>query len=241
MSQAVYSSSRFVVETPKEVWDREYDTFKAIPSSTRTIPSKALLLFSEILNFENMGRVLDAGCGPGRNSIYLAKKGCEVDAIDFSRVALNELQIEATKAEVADKISSLYCELERPLPFDNSTHELVLDSYVSCHFIDTGLKQHYLSELARTLKPSGFLFSTQFSVDDEYYRTLTRGGHFNRRKVVIDPNNGVTKALYTEEQAKELFSELFSLVHFVRFEFDDVVLGETYRRVILALALRKRL
>jgi SAM-dependent methyltransferase len=237
-SKAVYSSPRFVVETSKEVWDREYDTFRVIPSSTRRMPSKALLLFSEILNFERIGRVLDAGCGPGRNSIYLAKKGCQVDAIDFSRVALNELQIEAAKADVAHKISSRYCELEHPLPFDNSSHELALDSYVSCHF-DTGLRQHYLSELARVLKPGGFLFSTQFSVDDEYYRALLREGS-NGRRVITDPNNGVTKALYTDEQAKELFSQLFSLVHFVRFEFEDVVLGEIYRRVVLAIALRKK-
>lgn len=239
MSQAGFSSPRFVVETSKEVWDREYDTFRAIPSSTRRLPSKALLLFSEILSFENMGRVLDAGCGPGRNSIYLAKKGCEVDAIDFSHVALNELLNEAAKAKVSDKISSLYCELENDLPFNNDTHELALDSYVSCHFIDRALRQHYLSELARVLRPDGFLFSTQFSIDDEYYRSLIRGDN-NGRSVVIDPNNGVTKALYSEERVKDLFSEWFSLVHFVRFEFDDIVLGETYRRVILALALRKR-
>lgn len=240
MSHSVSSSSTFEVKTSKEIWDREYDTFRAIPSSTRRVPSKALLLFSEILSFNNIGRVLDAGCGPGRNSIYLAKKGCVVDAVDFSVVALKNLQVEAVQAHVADKISGLYCELEHSLPFHDGTHELVLDSYVSCHFIETTLRKHYLREVARVLKPNGFLFSTQFSVDDEYYRSLLNGDA-KRSSIVTDPHNGVTKALYTDEQAKLLFSEYFSLFHFVRFEFDDVVLGETYRRVILALALQKRL
>ncbi len=57
---------------------------KVIPSSTRMLPSKALVLFSEILGFKNLHNVLDAGCGIGRNSIYLAQKGCEIHAVDFS-------------------------------------------------------------------------------------------------------------------------------------------------------------
>lgn len=35
------------------------------------------------------GRALDIGTGPGRNAVYLASKGYEVDAIDKSRVGLD--------------------------------------------------------------------------------------------------------------------------------------------------------
>jgi 2-polyprenyl-3-methyl-5-hydroxy-6-metoxy-1,4-benzoquinol methylase len=34
------------------------------------------------------GRVLDLGCGPGRNAVWLAKAGFSVDAIDLSPEAL---------------------------------------------------------------------------------------------------------------------------------------------------------
>lgn len=34
------------------------------------------------------GRVLELGCGNGRNATYLASLGCRVDAVDFSRQAL---------------------------------------------------------------------------------------------------------------------------------------------------------
>ncbi|MGB0750394.1 MAG: class I SAM-dependent methyltransferase [Gammaproteobacteria bacterium] len=34
------------------------------------------------------GRALDVACGRGRNAVYLASKGFEVDAVDVSSVAL---------------------------------------------------------------------------------------------------------------------------------------------------------
>ncbi|CAM5200665.1 class I SAM-dependent methyltransferase [Lysinibacillus sphaericus] len=33
-------------------------------------------------------RVLELGCGPGRNSIYMAKQGCSVSALDISEKAI---------------------------------------------------------------------------------------------------------------------------------------------------------
>jgi len=33
-------------------------------------------------------RVLELGCGPGRNAVFLAKRGCEVDAVDLSPAAI---------------------------------------------------------------------------------------------------------------------------------------------------------
>jgi SAM-dependent methyltransferase len=29
------------------------------------------------------GQVLELGCGPGRNAVYLAAQGCRVEAVDF--------------------------------------------------------------------------------------------------------------------------------------------------------------
>ena len=34
------------------------------------------------------GRVLELGCGNGRNATYLASLGCDVDAVDFSAKAI---------------------------------------------------------------------------------------------------------------------------------------------------------
>lgn len=54
-------------------------------------------LEEDIKYFPREGKILDIACGDGRNSIYLAKLGYDVHAIDFSEEALNRLNYFAEK------------------------------------------------------------------------------------------------------------------------------------------------
>src|SRR5438067_3315020 len=105
MSQPQTKLIKFKLDSTSDVWDREYTTYKVIPSSTRSLPSKALVLFSELIGFQNKLKVLDAGCGIGRNSVYLAKKGCEVHAVDFSEAALSQLDKLAIQTGIRERIT----------------------------------------------------------------------------------------------------------------------------------------
>jgi SAM-dependent methyltransferase len=196
-----------------------------------------LTLFSEILDFKSLGTVLDAGCGNGRNSIYLAKKGCLVHSIDYSEAALKLTRDATAKENLEDKITVHKGNI-LSFPFESSSFDFVIDSYVFCHFLEEEKKQSYRAELKRVTKPGGFVFSSVFSFEDEFYKGIfeSNGGKGN---IVTDPNNGVTKYLYTEASIKAFFSSEFDISYFVKFEFNDVVLDSPYKRSVLALVLRK--
>jgi tellurite methyltransferase len=70
--------------------DGGYDTgYRTCPCFWGNKPGSLILKLDEyITNFKGK-HVLDLGCGEGKNSIYLANKGCFVDAYDISDYALN--------------------------------------------------------------------------------------------------------------------------------------------------------
>ncbi len=57
-------------------------------------------LAEELDDAEPVGRVLDLACGEGRNAIWLAERGFEVTAVDFSAVAIERAKGLAAKRGV---------------------------------------------------------------------------------------------------------------------------------------------
>lgn len=57
-------------------------------------------LEEDIKYFPKKGKILDIACGDGRNSIYLAKLGYTVHAIDFSEEALKRLKYFSKKEKL---------------------------------------------------------------------------------------------------------------------------------------------
>ena len=59
-----------------------------------------VFLASQRALFRPAMRVLEIGCGEGRNSVWLAQQGCEVTGVDISPLALAKAERLATQREV---------------------------------------------------------------------------------------------------------------------------------------------
>lgn len=222
---------------PKELWELEFGLKRTIPGSARNDPAKALLLFSEILNLRSPLKALDAGCGNGRNTAYLAGRGCKVTAVDFAEMSLALTKQRVDAGGLCDKVSLVSHSLVERLPFTENCFDFVLDSYVSCHFLSDDVLRSFWTDMARVTKQNGHLLSVTFSTEDEYYAKLLMAGPYG--SLICDPVNGIWKRLYKEEEIKVFLSRWFELKYFVRFEFSDVVLGKSYRRVVFVSVLSK--
>lgn len=58
-------------------------------------PERPPQLLLNVLPSLSRGRALDLACGQGRNALWLARAGFDVQAVDISRVALEQLQARA--------------------------------------------------------------------------------------------------------------------------------------------------
>ena len=101
-------------------------------------------------------RVLDLGAGLGRHSIYFAKQGFQVSAIDLSEYGMEHLTTWASKegldidARVGDMVS---------LPYEDNFFDCVFAYHSMSHTDTEGLKKA-ISEIERVLKPGGELFNS---------------------------------------------------------------------------------
>ena len=104
-------------------------------------------------------RVLDAGCGSGRNLVYFLKSGYEVFAVDESAQAIERLrQLASTLAPNLPQENFKSDPVER-MHFEDIVFDVVLSSAV-LHFARDD--QHWLAmveEMWRVLKPGGIFFA----------------------------------------------------------------------------------
>jgi len=99
------------------------------------------------------GKVLELGCGPGRNAIYLSGLGFEVDAIDISEGAVRWARERALKAgvDVNFAAGSIFRH-----SFELNAYDLVYDA--GClHHIPPHRRSSYLDLVVNVLKPEGLL------------------------------------------------------------------------------------
>ncbi|PMP84014.1 MAG: hypothetical protein C0175_00790, partial [Caldisericum exile] len=98
--------------------------------------------------------ILDAGCGIGRHSIELAKRGYKVLGIDTSPIYIkvanetkSQLKLENASFDVMDM---------RELSFEN-TFDAIINMWSSFGYFDDGTNEHILRLFFQALKKNGFL------------------------------------------------------------------------------------
>ncbi len=104
------------------------------------------------------GLILDAGGGPGRYSIELAKRGYKVILMDLTQKFLEIAKRRAKRDGVLDRITFIEGSVEK-LPFENESFDSVLClGGVMSHLVKRNKRRKAASELVRVLKPGKPLF-----------------------------------------------------------------------------------
>ncbi|MFF9121805.1 class I SAM-dependent methyltransferase [Streptomyces sp. NPDC014889] len=165
-------------------------------------------------------RALDLGCGPGRNALYLAERGFEVDAVDLSPQAIAWARERATEAgaEVrflcGDAFGLAGAQLTGP-------YDVVYDS--GCfHHLPPHRRISHLALLDRVLAPGGHLALTCFAAgamgcelsDTELYRSARLHGGLaytpeSLRRIFADLTEVELRRMHDEPEDSPHFGEAF--------------------------------
>lgn len=143
-------------------WDKKYKETTFLLKDRE--PSENL---KKIVEKTNGKKALDVASGAGRNSIYLANNGFDVEALDISSVALEVLNNKGFK--------NISCNL-----VDLDEYEISKNSYdliVMTNFLDRNL----IPKLSAALKINGVLFIETY-MEDELNEKLSSNPNFLLKK-----------------------------------------------------------
>jgi len=103
-------------------------------------------------------RILDAGCGFGRNLVYLLKAGFEVFGVDSDREAVDSVRLLAATISPALPANNFHLESIEEMSFPSEFADVVLSSAVLHFARDDDHFRAMLRGCWRVLRPGGLLF-----------------------------------------------------------------------------------
>jgi 2-polyprenyl-3-methyl-5-hydroxy-6-metoxy-1,4-benzoquinol methylase len=135
-----------MAQEDKERWNEKYQN--------NQIPNEPVKLIKDYATLAPGKEALDIACGMGRHSKYLASLGFEVDALDVSSVAIEQLQ----------NIPNIHA---KEVDFD--TYILPKESYdlIVCTYF---LERKLFPQIIEALKPDGLILLETFLQDEDNER-----------------------------------------------------------------------
>ncbi len=126
-------------------WDKRYSTKELVWTG------RANQFVEEHLADLEPGSAIDLGAGEGRNSVWLAKRGWDVTAVDFSQVGLDKAATLATDNDVEIKTECADATIYDP----SGQVDLVILSYLQ---VGQEAQRTILEHATTWLRPGGTLF-----------------------------------------------------------------------------------
>lgn len=177
-----------------KAWEKEYRDPKLI--SLGNEPSKVIKDFVRFLkNVENL-KVLDLGCGNGKNMKYFAEKGANVVGIDISSTAISYTEGLGIVGDIG-----------KPLPFENESFDTILD-VTSSNALNEKEREIYIKEIYRVLKPGGYVFVRALCKDgDENAKNLIKISPGKEKDTYYMKELDLYERVFTKEDFLDLYKD----------------------------------
>lgn len=211
---------REFLDAQQQQWQ---DSFLEMPEMFGSEASNPAIKAAELFGKEGKTNILELGSGQGRDTIYFARNGFTVHALDYSTQGLEAINKTAQELGLSHRIATQAHDVRTPLPFVDETFDACFSHMLFCMALTTPELEFLSKEIRRVLKPAGLNVYTVRNTTDAHYRTGIHRGedlweigggfvvHFFSREKVEHLAKGYEIVSIEEFEEGEILKKLFAV------------------------------
>ena len=158
-----------VVAPPDEQRQHWSATFAAHPDMYGDDPSDAAVAAADEFAAADVGTVLELGAGQGRDTLYLARRGFQVHALDYAVEGIEAIEAKADTKGLGDRVTVGLHDVRQLLPFADAAFDASYSHMLLCMALTTPELERLVGDLRRVLRPGGHVVYTVRTTGDVHY------------------------------------------------------------------------
>jgi len=177
-------------------------------------PDFILVHFLDLLS---KGLVLDLGMGEGRNAIFLAQNGFDVEGIDISKTAVNRcLRLAKEKnVDIRAHVGDL-----RDFKISKDKYSLIIVAGASLNFLKKSEIEEVAVRMRKGVKKNGFIYVSVVSTEEPLCKKLRSQQAPVEENTFYVSHIGTYVHYFTYKEVKELFPDFQTIIHLAGLELD---------------------
>ena len=174
-------------------------------------PSISAVKATKFFKEKNIKNIVELGTGLGRDAVYFAQKSIKVQALDYSKIAIESITKKAEKLSLTELIKPEFFDVRKKLPFEDNSIEGCFSHMLYCMALSNSDLENLNNEICRILKPGGINIYTARHTDDGDYKN---GIHIGED---LYENDGFIVHFFSKEKVNQL-SKGFEVLNIEKFE-----------------------
>ena len=178
-------------------WERN---FSSKPELFGKDPSIAAVDTARIFKEKNIKKVLELGAGQGRDTIFFARNGFNIEALDYSATAIKDIRCKSKEFKLGNILNAKIFDVRKELPYKSETFEGCFSHMLYCMSFSMDEIKHLNNEVNRVLKKGGInIFTVRNTSDGDFNNGIHRGEE-------LYENQGFIVHFFSEDKIKRLLS-----------------------------------
>jgi SAM-dependent methyltransferase len=150
-------------ERQRDHWDRAFAARPQRYGREASAPARAT---APLLKAMGAATLLELGAGQGRDTLFFARQGLRVSALDYAPSAVTALDAAAREAGLGGAIAALAHDAREPLPFADGAFDACYSHMLFCMALTTPELERLTAEVRRVVRPGGLVVYTARTTSD---------------------------------------------------------------------------